>query len=102
MPSVPAAPNRPILLTVVLMFGVGAGIAAAFLAGQLQTTFPTQSKLAGVTGLPVLGTVSEVVTAPERARRRQRLIWLGGAGAALAASWAVLILVEFWQRSSAA
>ena len=102
VPTVPAAPNRPIFLTVVLILGLGAGVAAAFVAGQLQTTFPTQNKLAEVTGLPVLGTVSEVVTAPERARRRQRLIWLGGASAALAASWAVLILVEFWQRSSVA
>jgi polysaccharide chain length determinant protein (PEP-CTERM system associated) len=102
VPTVPAAPNRPIFLTVVLILGLGAGVAAAFVAGQLQTTFPTQRKLAEVTGLPVLGTVSEVVTAPERVRRRQRLIWLGGAGAALAASWAVLILVEFWQRSTVA
>lgn len=102
VPSVPAAPNRPIFLTLVLMLAVGAGVAAAFVAGQLQTTFPTQQRLAAVTGLPVLGTVSEVVTAPERARRRQRLYWLGGAGAALAASWAILIVVEFWQRSSVA
>jgi polysaccharide chain length determinant protein (PEP-CTERM system associated) len=102
VPTVPAAPNRPIFLTVVLILGLGAGLAAAFVAGQLQTTFPTQRKLAEVTGLPVLGTVSEVVTAPERVRRRQRLVWLGGAGGALAASWAVLILVEFWQRSSVA
>jgi hypothetical protein len=102
VPSVPAAPNRPIFLTLVLMLAVGAGVAAAFVAGQLQTTFPTQQRLAAVTGLPVLGTVSEVVTAPERVRRRQRLYWLGGAGAALAASWAVLIVVEFWQRSSVA
>jgi polysaccharide biosynthesis transport protein len=102
VPSVPAAPNRPIFLTAVLILGLGAGVAAAFVAGQLQTTFPTQRKLAEVTGLPVLGTVSEVLTAPARARRRQHLIWLGGAGAALAASWAVLILVEFWQRSSVA
>ncbi|MEA3029965.1 MAG: protein tyrosine kinase modulator [Sphingomonadales bacterium] len=102
VPSVPASPNRPIFLTAVLILGLGAGIAAAFVAGQLQTTFPTQNKLAEVSGLPVLGTVSEVVTAPERARRRQRLIWLGGASAALAASWAVLIVVEFWQRSSVA
>ncbi|MEA3042869.1 MAG: protein tyrosine kinase modulator [Sphingomonadales bacterium] len=102
VPSVPASPNRPIFLTAVLILGLGAGIAAAFVAGQLQTTFPTQNKLAEVSGLTVLGTVSEVVTAPERARRRQRLIWLGGASAALAASWAVLIVVEFWQRSSVA
>ncbi len=102
VPTVPAAPNRPIFLTAVLILGLGAGIGAAFVAGQLQTTFPTQRKLAEVTGLPVLGTVSEVITAPERARRRQRLVWLGGAGAALGACWAVLILVEFWQRSSVA
>jgi polysaccharide biosynthesis transport protein len=102
VPSVPAAPNRPVFLTLVLIVALGAGVAAAFVAGQLQTTFPTQRRLASVTGLPVLGTVSEVVTSAKRAFRRKRLLWLGGAGAALAASWAVLIVVEFWQRSSAA
>ncbi|MGZ8360210.1 MAG: XrtA system polysaccharide chain length determinant, partial [Allosphingosinicella sp.] len=91
VPSVPAAPNRPLFLTLVLIVAGGAGLAAAFVAGQLQTTFPTQARLAALTGLPVLGTLSEVVTPPERARRRQRLVWLGGAGGALAASYAVLI-----------
>ena len=98
VPRTPAAPNRPLFLTLILIVATGAGIAAAFVAGQLQTTFPTQVKLASVTGLPVLGTLTEVVTPPERARRRQRLLWLGGAGSALAASYAVLIVVEFWQR----
>jgi capsular polysaccharide biosynthesis protein len=102
VPTVPASPNRPVFLTVVLILGLGAGVAAAFVAGQLQTTFPTQNRLAEISGLRVLGTVSEVVMPSERRRRRQRLVWLGGAGAALAASWAVLILVEFWQRSSVA
>ena len=46
MPSVPAAPNRPIFLTLVLIVALGAGVAAAFVAGQLQTTFPTQQRLA--------------------------------------------------------
>ena len=75
---------------------------AAFVKGQLQMTFPTQGRLASVTGLPVLGTLSEVITPPERARRRQRLVWLGGATAALGASWVVLMMVEFWQRSGVA
>jgi len=102
VPGVPAAPNRPIFLTLILIVGIGAGISAAFVAGQLQTTFPTQNRLAALTGLPVFGTLSEVVTPPERLRRRQRLLWLGGAGAALAGSYAILILVEFWQRSQVA
>jgi len=98
VPGSPAAPNRPLFLTLVLVVAVAAGIAAAFVAGQIQTTFPTQGKLATVSGLPVLGTISEVVTPPEKTRRRQRLVWLGGAGAALAASYGVLVFVEFWQR----
>ncbi|MDQ4088500.1 MAG: chain-length determining protein [Pseudomonadota bacterium] len=102
VPAVPAAPNRPVFLTLVLFLAAAAGIAAAFIAGQLQTTFPTQNRLAAVTGLPVLGTLSEVVMPAERARRRQGIVWIGGAGAALAASYAVLILVEFWQRSALA
>jgi hypothetical protein len=102
VPSVPAAPNRPIFLTLVLIVAFGAGIAAAFVAGQLQTTFPTPQRLIQVTGLKVLGTVSEVVNAAERLRRRQRLYWLAGTGGALCAAYSVLILIEFWQRSSAA
>jgi hypothetical protein len=47
----------------------------------------------------VLGSISEVVGTAERAKRRQRLVWLGGAGSALAAGYAILMVVEFWQRS---
>jgi polysaccharide biosynthesis transport protein len=101
-PDVPVAPNRPLLLTLVLFAALGAGVGAAFVLGQLQATFPTQGRLEQVTGLPVLGTVSEVLTERERAKRRQGLIRLGGAGAALAGGYAILILVEFWQRSTVA
>jgi polysaccharide chain length determinant protein (PEP-CTERM system associated) len=102
VPSAPAAPNRPIFLTLVLIVALGAGVAAAFVAGQLQTTFPTPGRLIQVTGLKVLGTVSEVVSAAERSRRRRKLVLLGGTVAALGGAWAVLMLVEFWQRSGVA
>lgn len=101
-PTVPASPNRPLFLTLILLVAVAGGVAAAFAKGQLQATFPSQAKLEQALGLPVLGTISEVVTADRRAERRQRLKWFASAGGALAASYALLMLVEFWQRSTVA
>lgn len=101
-PTVPASPNRPLLLSAILVLGIAAGVGAAFVKGQLQPTFPTQARLEQVTGLPVLGSISEALTASEGQLRRQRLKYFGGAGAALAAGYAVLMLVEFWQRSTVA
>jgi polysaccharide chain length determinant protein (PEP-CTERM system associated) len=101
-PTVPATPNRPLLLTLILVVGLGAGVAAAFVRGQLQTTFPTQGRLEQASGLRVLGSISALFTPEQRARHRQRLMWLAGGGGALAASYLVLMAVEFWQRSMAA
>ncbi|MGZ8306214.1 MAG: XrtA system polysaccharide chain length determinant [Allosphingosinicella sp.] len=101
-PSVPMTPNRPLLLTLILFVGLGAGAGAAYMLGQIQTTFPTQTRLADATGLPVLGSIGQVFTDAARARHRQRLLWLGGGAGALGAAWAVLLAVEFWQRSTVA
>ena len=97
--SVPEKPNRPLLLSVVLFAGLAAGVGVAFALGQLQATFTTQSRLEQATGLPVLGSISEVLSPADRSRRRQRLVWLGGASGALAGGYAILMAVEFWQRS---
>jgi succinoglycan biosynthesis transport protein ExoP len=101
-PTVPLTPNRPLLLSLILFAAIGAGLGAAFIVGQLQSSFATQNKLAAVTGLPVLGAISEVLTARRRAKARQRLVWLTGGAGALAASYALLMAVEFWQRSTVA
>jgi hypothetical protein len=102
LPTVPASPNRPLLLTLILLVAAGAGVGTAFALGQLQTTFPTQARLEQVSGLPVLGSVSHVMSDAERAQGRRRLAWLAGSGGALVASYALLMLVEFWQRSTVA
>ncbi|HZF44286.1 MAG TPA: XrtA system polysaccharide chain length determinant [Sphingomonadaceae bacterium] len=101
-PTIPATPNRPLLLTAILFLGLGAGAAAAFAAAQLKGTFPSARRLADATGLPVLGTVSEVVTAPMAAVRRRQLTWLAGGGGALAACYALLMMVELFQRAQVA
>jgi uncharacterized protein involved in exopolysaccharide biosynthesis len=101
-PNVPQAPNRPLLLTAIFAFAACAGIGVAFVMGQLQRTFPTQAKLADATGLPVLGAIAEVWTPVRRGAARQRLLWLGGGAGALAGAYAILMAVEFWQRSTVA
>lgn len=101
-PTLPDSPNRPLLLTGILLLGLGAGVAAAFALSQLQTTYPTAKRLAAATGLPVLGAISEVVTPRLAAARRQQLAWLGGGAGALTACYALLMIVEFWQRSQVA
>jgi polysaccharide chain length determinant protein (PEP-CTERM system associated) len=99
-PRIPTAPNRPLFLSLILFVAIGGGIGIAFIRGQLQTTFPTQGRLEAATGLPVLGTISQVLTPAVKSRARQQLVWLVGGVGALAASWAVLMAVEFWQRST--
>mgnify|MGYP000034607291 CR=1 FL=1 len=101
-PSVPASPNRPLLLTLVLLAALGGGIGAAFGYGQLQTTYPTATRLERASGLPVIGTITEVVRAPERAERRKRRVQFAGGAAALVGVWVLLMVVEFIQRSMVA
>lgn len=102
VPSAPSSPNRPLFLSLVLVLAIGAGLAAAFFKGQLQTTFPTANRLAASTGLPVVGAVSQQVTRAERGERRKKLLWLAGGGGALAASYAALMVLEFAQRGGVA
>src|SRR3546814_15135063 len=75
-PRVPAAPNRPLLLLAVLVVGVGGGVGAAFAKSQLRTTYPTATRLERATGLPVIGAISEIVTAPRSEERRVGKGWI--------------------------
>lgn len=101
-PRQPTAPNRPLLLTGVLFAGIAAGIGAAFLMGQMRTTYPTAGRLEKATGMPVIGSISEIVTAAQQAMRRQRLVYFAGGAGGLAVAYVALIGVEFIQRGLAA
>ena len=72
-PSSPAAPDRPLLASGVLLLGLGAGTGVAFLISQIRGTVAAPAQLAGLTGRPVLGVVSRVRT-PTRYRRQRREI----------------------------
>lgn len=100
VPTTPSAPNKPLLLIGVLFAALGAGAAAAFAISQVQGTYPTAARLARASGLPVLGSVTEILTAELQAQRRQRLTRFVAAGSGLAALCVVLLAVEFFQRST--
>ncbi|QQV78218.1 chain-length determining protein [Sphingomonas aliaeris] len=101
-PRVPSAPNRPMLLTGVLIVAIGGGIGAAFALGQLRTTFATAARLERATGMTVIGSIGEAVTQVQIAARRRNLMYFGGGAAALGAAYVALLGVEMVSRGLAA
>jgi len=101
-PTKPSSPQRPLLLTLVLLVALAAGVGAAFLFGQLKHSYPTAGRLAAASGLPVIGSISEVVTPRQRERRRRKLRQFAGGAAALAGVFVLLLAVEFVNRSMVA
>ncbi|NJR78360.1 XrtA system polysaccharide chain length determinant [Sphingomonas corticis] len=101
-PRVPTAPNRPLLLSGVLVAGLLAGVGAAFAMGQVQATFATAQRLEKVSGMTVIGSVGEMLTRRQEEERRRRLKWFAGATAALAVAYVGLLGLEMVQRGLAA
>lgn len=101
-PTSPAAPNRPLFLTLVLLAGIGGGIGAAFGLGQVRTSYATAAKLERASGLPVIGSITEVVTPERHVERRKKLVWLASGGGALVGLYALLLVAEFIQRGMVA
>jgi polysaccharide biosynthesis transport protein len=97
-PRSPVAPNRPFLLALALFAGLGAGVGAAFLLGQLNPTFATANRLARASGLPVIGSISAIYNDDEKADRRRKLRLFVGAAAGLVVVFFVLLMVESIQR----
>ena len=98
LPKQPAAPNRTMLLTAVLIAGVVVGAGVGFAKSQLSNVYTTTQQLAKASGLPVLGSISEVITADARAVRRKQMMWFSSAAAGLPGMFMLLMLIEFVKR----
>ena len=98
LPNRPAAPNRTMLLTAVLFVGVIVGSGVAFAKSQLANVYTTTQQLARASGLPVLGSISEVITSETRAVRRKQMMWFSSAAAGLPGMFMLLMLIEFVKR----
>jgi len=97
-PRVPSAPNRPLLLFGVLLLGLGAGAGAGWGLSQLRSSFATANKLEAVFVLPVIGTISTVMTDGQREIRTKRRKQFMAASGALGGLFVVLLAIEFVQR----
>jgi polysaccharide biosynthesis transport protein len=97
----PVSPNRPLFLALVLFAGLGAGAATAFALGHLQTSYPTASKLERASGLPVIGSISQMLTGEQRIERKRKLKLFFAGTVALVGVFALLMVVEFIQRGLA-
>ncbi len=67
IPRLPVAPNRMLLITGVLLGGLGTGVGMTVLFGQLDRSFSTVDDLRKL-GLPVLGGISVLGLIPLRQR----------------------------------
>ncbi|HEY3845577.1 MAG TPA: XrtA system polysaccharide chain length determinant, partial [Acetobacteraceae bacterium] len=67
IPRLPAAPNRMLLVTAVLLVGCGAGLGVTVLFGQVDQSFSTADDLRSL-GMPVLGGISILGLASFRQR----------------------------------
>ncbi|MCA1749297.1 MAG: chain-length determining protein [Sphingomonadales bacterium] len=97
-PGAPVAPNRPLLLVLVLVAAIAGGVGTAFAQSQLRTTYATASRLAAQTGLPVLGAVGDFLRPDRLAENRRLLRRFAAAGAGLFGVFTLLMAVEFVQR----
>ena len=70
----PVAPNRILLLALAFLGSLAAGMGTAFAAGQIKPLFFEGHTLREVSGLPLLGVVSRVVSSTERKRKRRDLV----------------------------
>jgi polysaccharide chain length determinant protein (PEP-CTERM system associated) len=93
VPIVPAAPNRPLLVSLVLLLGIGAGLSAPLLVMQLDRSFATLSQLRNL-GIPILGNVSRLALGTAQRRTVLQLVGVTASAVVLVAVYGTLLLLS--------
>ncbi|MBI2381948.1 MAG: chain length-determining protein [Gammaproteobacteria bacterium] len=70
VPPEPTGPNRILFMSLVLVGSLGAGLFIALVLSQVLSTFDNPKDLMSALQLPVLGTVSYILSPPALRRRR--------------------------------
>lgn len=93
VPTSPSAPNRQLFMFVVLVAGLGAGVGFVFLLSQIDESFSAPEDLKHAFGIPVLGSVSVLVSRAQQHRRVVGLLGFGAACLGLFGVFGVLLIV---------
>lgn len=88
-PTRPASPNRPAIIIIGILAGIGVGIAMVVVPEILDTSIRSDAEVVSVLRLPVLAMVP--MTSTSRARRRARLRLLVATTAAVVVALAVAV-----------
>jgi type II secretory pathway component PulF len=91
VPSAASAPNRPLLVSLVLLAALAGGAAFAFMLSQVRPTFSDERRLREVCGLPVFGTVVMAWTQAQLRRRTKGLIALALSFLSLLSAYAAIM-----------
>ena len=94
VPRVPSSPKRLLLVSGVLLIGLGAGIVVAFILSQIHTTFNTTQRLQDVFGLPVLGSITVILSEQEKRLHVRNLIAFSVGLAGLFLAYGGLVTIE--------
>lgn len=94
VPLSPSEPNRPLLMTGVLLLGIIAGAMLALLLFMLRPTFDNARSVMEVLGRPVLGGVSMIHNSEWSRKHRHALMAFGMAGVGLLALYAGVMTVD--------
>ncbi|HMV20924.1 MAG TPA: Wzz/FepE/Etk N-terminal domain-containing protein [Rhodocyclaceae bacterium] len=93
--NTPVAPNRLLLLPLGLLAALAAGMAAAFAMSQLRPTFVDSRTLREMTGLPLLGSVSMLISEDALKEERRGMKRFFAAFGALVGSYGAGALALF-------
>ncbi len=94
MPESPSSPNRKIFYSAILFIGIAVGLAFALLMVFISPSFVEAKHLRDVTGLPILGSVSEVVSSAQAKSNRYRLLIFAFVNVILLLSYAGVMMLD--------
>ena len=91
VPPTPSFPNRPLLLSAVLLLALAGGAGVAFLLSQVRPVVVDRSSILDVTEYPVLGSVTMVWNQDQLKSRRKKLMAWAASVASLVSAYVILL-----------